>query len=108
MPLPLPESITTYFDISNGADDARLAHCFTQDATVLDEGHVHQGHEAVLAWLRGARKRFEYSVEPLSVWQDGERVMVTTRVTGNFPGSPVQLHHVFQLVGDRIHSLEIH
>jgi hypothetical protein len=29
------------------------------------------------------------------------------RVTGAFPGSPVDLHHVFTLDGEKIASLEI-
>ncbi|THF62181.1 nuclear transport factor 2 family protein [Pseudothauera rhizosphaerae] len=108
MAIPLPESIATYFEVGNGADDTRLAGCFAQDAVVLDEGRTHRGHEAIRSWLRAARRKYEYSVEPLEVSQRGECVTVAARVTGNFPGSPVQLQHVFQLAGDRIQSLEIH
>lgn len=104
----LPDSITTYFDISNGTDDARLDRCFTQDAVVLDEGHTHQGHKAIRSWLLATRKKFEYSVEPSSASQEGECMTVSAIVTGNFPGSPIQLEHVFQLVGGKIQSLEIH
>lgn len=107
MSLPLPEPVATYFEVSNGADDAGLAHCFMPDARVLDEGQTHEGHGAILTWLRATRKKFEYSVEPLDVSQKGARVMVAAKVTGNFPGSPVRLDHVFQLTGDRIRSLEI-
>ena len=107
MRLPLPESITAYFEVSNGADDAKLTLWFTKDAVVLDEGQTHQGHESIRTWLREAQKKFEYSVEPLNVSQSGACVTVTAKVTGNFSGSPVQLEHVFQLVGSRIGSLAI-
>jgi len=33
---------------------------------------------------------------------------VTNRLTGNFPGSPVDLQFVFGLDGNKIVSLEIH
>ena len=107
MTIPLPDSIAAYFDVSNGADRARLTHCFTPDAVVLDEGQTHRGHEAIQSWQREARQEFEYNVEPLNVSQEGALVTVTARVTGNFPGSPVQRRHVFQLVGDKIQSLDI-
>jgi hypothetical protein len=38
---------------------------------------------------------------------DGKTV-VTAKVSGNFPGSPLNLDHVFELHGDKIASLEIH
>jgi hypothetical protein len=34
-------------------------------------------------------------------------VIVTSRLTGNFPGSPVDLRFLFELQGDKIASLEI-
>jgi hypothetical protein len=45
--------------------------------------------------------------EPLaSIQQDG-KVIVTNRLTGNFPGSPLELEFVFTLEGNKIASLEI-
>lgn len=100
-------AIATYFEVSNGQDATRLADCFTADASVLDEGHTHRGHDAIQAWMVGTRKTFEYSVTPTVVTQEGRRVIVVAEVIGNFPGSPVQLEHRFLMSGDRIQSLEI-
>ncbi len=108
MSLSLPDAITTYFSISNGADDTHLGDCFTQDACVLDEGETHCGRTAIQAWLRAPRANIEYSVEPVSVSHQGNTIVVTATVTGNFPGSPVQLDHTFQLAESQIQSLEIH
>ena len=108
MSLSLPDAITTYFSISNGADASHIADCFTQDACVFDEGETHRGHTAIQAWMRATREKIEYSVEPVSVSQQGNTMVVTATVTGNFPGSPVQLDHAFQLAVSQIQSLEIH
>ncbi len=35
------------------------------------------------------------------------KTVVTNRLTGNFPGSPVNLEFVFRLEGNKIASLEI-
>ncbi|OLO09187.1 polyketide cyclase [Salinicola sp. MH3R3-1] len=108
MSLSLPHAIATYFSISNGGDDARLDDCFTQDACVNDEEETHQGAEAIHVWLRAARDRFAYRVEPVSISRQGDTIIVNATVTGTFPGSPVRLDHTFQLVDAKIRSLEIH
>lgn len=107
MSLSLPDAITTYFSISNGADDTHLGECFTQDASVFDEGETHRGRTAIQAWMRATRDKIEYRVEPVSVSQQGNTMVVTATVTGNFPSSPVQLDHTFQLADTQIQSLEI-
>lgn len=107
MSLSLPHAISTYFAISNGADIAHVKHCFTADAIVTDEGKTHQGHAAIEAWQRAAQAAFEYSVEPVQMLIDGERLTVTSNVAGNFPGSPVVLKQTFVLADDKINTLEI-
>lgn len=108
MSFSLPNAITTYFNISNGADDSQLTDCFTADARVFDEGETHRGRTAIQSWLRATRAKIEYRVEPVSVSHQGNTMVVTATVTGNFPGSPVQLDHTFQLADGQIQSLEIH
>lgn len=108
MSLSLPDAITTYFRISNGADVSHIAACFTHDACVFDEGETHCGRTAIQAWMRATRDKIEYRVEPVSVCQQGNTTVVAATVIGNFPGSPVQLDHAFQLADSQIHSLEIH
>lgn len=103
----LPDPVSSYFELSNGSGTVRIDRCFTQDAVVVDERHTHRGHDAIQSWKREARKKFQYTVEPFSVSQDGDRITVTANLVGNFPGSPVQLDHVFELAGDKIKSLEI-
>lgn len=107
MTISLPESIATFFDVCNGADIARLPGCFTHDAVVKDEGEAHQGHQAIESWLKNIQELLQFSTEPLSVSVSGNRVTVTTKVTGNFKGSPIQNNHIFTLNNDKIESLEI-
>lgn len=108
MNLPLPQSIAAYFDVSNGADHERLTQFLVPDSVVRDEGRRHEGYEAIRSWLQEARRKFAYNVEPLNVVQEGADITVLTRVTGNFPGSPIQLEHIFHLVDGKIQALEIH
>lgn len=107
MKLPLPTCLTTYFAVHEGADIALLGDCFAPEATVLDEGRQYEGHEAIQNWLRNALEQFACRTEPLEVREGEGRVTVRTRVSGNFPGSPVELDHHFVLSGDKIQALEI-
>lgn len=95
MSINLPPAVASYFagDLSG----------FSPDASVHDESATHQGLEAIRRWSLQARENYQHTTEPLRV-----RTVVTARVTGAFPGSPLDLEHVFELEGERITRLEIH
>ena len=107
MPLQLPTAIARYLDADRTADPALLAACFTPDAVVRDEGRSIHGIAAIQAWRQAARAQYQYIAEPLGSTQVGDSTRLLARVTGNFPGSPVDLLYVFGLRDDRIAALEI-
>ena len=107
MHLQLPPAITTFFEVSNGATDEALTHCFASDAVVRDEAHTYQGQAAIHAWLCAAQDKYTYHTEPFAVVQEGANVQVRATVTGTFPGSPAQLTYSFQVADDKIIALEI-
>lgn len=107
MNIPLPEAVTTFFEISNGAEPSRVAECFAKDARVIDEERTHHGIKAIESWQRQVREASSFTVTLLNVSSAGDRLTVETRVAGDFPGSPLELDHVFVLKDDRIQSLEI-
>ena len=104
--LNLPEPIAAYFSADRQNPDA-LARCFTAQATVKDEGQTHAGLDAIRDWKAAASARFTYTTEPFALEQDSGHHIVSGRVTGNFPGSPVNLHYRFRLERGLIASLEI-
>ena len=109
MPLDLPESISAYF-AAEGADSdvAAFRRWFVEDALVKDEGETHKGLAAIAQWKAEARKKYQYTLEPLASAGKGGKVSVTCRIAGNFPGSPVDLQYDFELKGGKIASLAIH
>jgi hypothetical protein len=106
MTLALPQPIAAYFTADKEGGGA-VARCFTAAAVVKDEGHAHHGRAAIGQWKADASARYQYTSEPLACEQKGGKVVVTCRLTGNFPGSPVSLRFFFGLEGDKIASLEI-
>jgi hypothetical protein len=87
MKTELPEPIAAYFaeDRLNGEAVARF---FTGGAVVKDEGHTYTGLAAIEQWKTEASAKYNYTVEPL-VSQKDNTTIVTSRLTGSFPGSPL-------------------
>lgn len=107
MTIILPEVIATYFAADKNGDAERIAHCFTDDAVVIDEGNRYEGRDAIRQWMANASTQYRYTVEPLALSERDGRTIVTGHLVGNFPGSPVDLRYCFTMDGDRIAELEI-
>jgi hypothetical protein len=84
-----------------------LAQCFTEDAVVRDEGQTIEGLAAIKQWKAETRKKYQHKIEPLASIEKDGKTIVTNRLTGNFPGSPIELEFVFTLDRDKIAALEI-
>ena len=106
MTLDLPGPISAYF-AADREDGEAVARCFTEAAVVKDEGRTYRGRAAIRQWKEDVSTRYQYTSEPLSCERKDGKVVVTCRLTGNFPGSPVDLRFFFALEGDKIASLEI-
>ena len=102
----LPKPIAVYL-AADGGDDELFSRCFAEDAVVRDEGQTYRGLAAIKQWKAEAKKKYQYTIEPLASARKGAKTTVTNRLTGNFPGSPIELEFVFTLDGDKIASLEI-
>lgn len=106
MSIELPKPIGAYFDADNSDGDA-VAGCFTENAVVKDEGHTYEGLAAIRQWKEDSSLKYTYTSVPFACEDKEGRTVVTSRVSGNFPGSPVDLRYFFILEGDKIASLEI-
>ncbi len=104
--LNLPEPIAAYFD-ADRRDGQAVARCFTKDGVVLDEGKTHAGFAAIEAWKNEASAKYTYTAEPHTLQTQGRSHIVTSRVSGDFPGSPVDLRYTFILERGKIASLEV-
>ncbi|PHR19155.1 MAG: polyketide cyclase [Sphingopyxis sp.] len=107
MPIELPETIAQYFAADKTADPKAIAECFTREAVVLDEGNIYTGRDAIEQWMANASTQYSYTVEPFAIAEEGGRVVISSHLVGNFPGSPVDLRYFFILQGDKIAELEI-
>jgi hypothetical protein len=102
----LPKPIAAYFAADQG-DIQAFAQCFTDNAVVKDEGHTYSGLNAIKRWRTEAAAKYVYTSEPFASEAKDGKTLITSRLTGNFPGSPTNLRFFFGLEGDKIASLEI-
>jgi hypothetical protein len=81
--------------------------CFREGAVVRDEGQNRHGIAAIREWTEEVSAKYRPTVDVIDVAEADGQTIVTGRVSGNFPGSPVELRYVFTLEEGKIARLEI-
>ncbi len=107
MALDAPEPIAAYLAAEEAKDADALSRCFAEDGTVHDEGRDYRGRDAIRQWKQAADEKYRYVLQMVNAQTHGNEVTVRARLTGEFPGSPVELDHIFKLSNNKIASLEI-
>lgn len=107
MPSQLPGFLQRYLAADSTRDLDAFIDCFAPDAVVRDERRSHAGHAAIRDWKAHADATVPYRLTPLGLTSQGTQWKLLAQVSGEFPGSPIELMHVFECSGDRITSLEI-
>lgn len=98
----VPVVVRRFFDAANRFDLA-AADCFTADATVRDERREYVGPGAIRAWIAEYRPKFVVMRAKIH----GSTVALSVRVSGHFPGSPIELDYALTLRDDKISVLSI-
>jgi hypothetical protein len=107
MMIDLPKPIAAFIAAENAGDPATAARSFADDAVVRDEGQTHAGIAAITRWKAETTQNLQPTMQPRAVAEHDGKTVVTSRDTGNFPGSPIELEFVFGLADGKIASLEI-
>lgn len=103
----LPKPIAVYVSAENSGDTNLFDQCFAENAVVRDEDETHKGLAEIKKWKAETKKKYQHTVDPLSIAERDGKFIVTNRLIGNFPGSPIELDFVFTIQGDKIVSLKI-
>jgi hypothetical protein len=104
----LPEPIAAYFAAANRHDvDATLGP-FSKTAVVIDEGRERTGLAAIREWIEETTVKYRPSAAVTSVTENAGDTVVMVRMSGTFPGSPIDIRYAFTLKDQSITRLEIH
>ncbi len=103
-----PAIVDRYLTAAEQGDFTALADCFTEDGTVIDEGHTYQGRAAIVGWRESVASQWTYTTtvtgsESISV----DEFRVAVHVEGNFPGGVADLTYRFALRDELIAALSI-
>jgi len=103
--LTLPAPVAAYFAAEH--DPEALARCFTSQAVMKDDGHTYSGLDAIKSFMAEASAKYNATSVPFAMEREDGLDVVRANVTGNFPGSPIELFYRFRLEDGLIASLEI-
>ena len=107
MTLSLHKAISNYFVAVNAHDAEAVAQAFTVDGVVHDEGRTHRGRAEIHAWANETIRKYHMALIPLGVSGGDRSAAVNTKVSGTFPGSPIELTFDFEIGDGGIRSLKI-
>ena len=102
----LPPAIAAFFQSTNTREFADFLSLFTDDAHVNDEANDYYGAQ-IADWIDRATADAKPTAEVTDITHDGDQFVVTAQVSGNFPGSPIQLRYSFTLKDSKIATLLI-
>jgi SnoaL-like domain len=107
-PSQLPELIRRYLVAHQARDLDAAVGCYTEDATVIDEGKTFRGPQQIRDWLATAASEFTYTIELTGARRiDDEHYVAIHHLEGNFPGAVVDLQFTFTLRDGQISQLTI-
>jgi hypothetical protein len=105
--MKLPSNIDGLIKAQNDLNSTTFAACFTEHATVSDEGSSYSGRDEIRQWIQEATEKYHMQLTPIDFNQTGSKGKLTVEVSGTFPGSPAVMNYHLELDGSFISSLKI-
>jgi len=107
--ITLPPPIERYFVAKGGDEVDETIACFTDDATVWDNGEdlKLKGIAEIREWMTGTVSGYKLTSDVKSGEMRGDEFVAGVVVSGDFPGSPYEFAYRFKLRDDRIAELAI-
>lgn len=107
MTVELKAPVAAYYAAEAAKDYEAAAGTFAPEGQVKDERQSHTGRAAIAAWMAEGKAKYQHTSEVVSAETSGDGQVVTVKVSGNFPGSPIMLDHAFRIADGQIVALEI-
>lgn len=101
----MPKAVVELIAAQRNFDSEAYSTCFSQTATVFDEGKNYTGRREIKEWIAKANQEYKIVMEPLE-YSEPDRTL-KAKITGHFPGSPIVLTYQYEFINGLIHSLKI-
>jgi hypothetical protein len=103
--MQLPNIISELVKTQNEFDSAAYANCFAEDAQVFDEGKTHNGKAEIEKWIDKSNTDYKATMEPVDY--DEKEDILSAKIAGSFPGSPLTLKFHFKIADGKIQNLKV-
>lgn len=101
----LPIVLSNLIEAQNKLDSVAYVDCFSENATVFDEGRTYNGRSEIQQWIAKANEEYKTAVVPKE-YDEKDSIMLA-EVSGTFVGSPIVLKYHIEIVDEKINSLKI-
>lgn len=105
--MKLPALIDSLVKAQNEHNSTKYADCFSEGATVRDEGQTYSGKNDIKLWNEETNKKYQTVLKPLVFEQTSKGGILIATVSGNFPGSPLPIGFHFEIVDELIQFLSL-
>ena len=105
--MKLPKVIAGLIAAQDKYDSKAFTENFSDDAIVHDEGKTYHGKTEIRQWNEMTNAKYKTKYKPLEVTTEGDKITLTVKISGTFPGSPVKVTYCFIIEDGRIESLRI-
>ena len=103
----LPKVILQLINSQNEYNSFEFAENFADTAIVHDESKEHHGKAEIKQWNEETNEKYKTQLKPIDFSSTEKESILTTMVSGNFPGSPIQLKYHFIIKDEKIRQLSI-
>jgi hypothetical protein len=103
----IPSPIGAYLLAENSRNPRAVAACFKPDGVVRDEGKIRRGRTEIEAWKTETSAQYSAQIAPVEVSTVEGGYLLLASVSGNFPGSPLNMNFRFSVSDSLIDLLEI-
>ena len=107
MTLTLSPLLTEWLAAHNRHDSEAFIRCFTDDATLRDEGKVYHGLPAIKAWFEDASRRYRMTLDVTEITEVAGEIVLAGEISGDLDGGPVALRYILGTEDDKIVALRI-
>ncbi|UFH33426.1 nuclear transport factor 2 family protein [Chryseobacterium sp. C-71] len=101
----LPKVIEELVKSQNEFDSVAYADCFAENAHVFDEGKTHIGKAEIEKWIDKSNRDYKATMDPVAY--DEKENILSAKIAGTFPGSPLTLKFHFKIADGKIKNLKV-
>lgn len=103
----LPKVVADLVKAQDNFDSVAYANCFSETGVMYDEGKTHTGRTEIQHWIEQGNEKYKTVMKPLEYAETDSTGVLSTEISGTFPGSPIVLKFNFEIIDGLIQSLKV-